>query len=151
MCTSGTTTGGACNSLANGASVVSEQQSATAAPSPQGGGVIADGTYFMTALTVYTGSGGASGPDGNSDQQTAQFTGSTMTLQIVDQGGGCQPQTMTGTLSFSGTQLTLTTTCPSGCGSNCGGQNGYTWNSPTLSVFEQNGSGMTRLRTFTHQ
>jgi hypothetical protein len=153
MCNSGTSTGGSpCNSIANGASVVQEQQSPNTAPSPQGGGVPADGTYYMTALTVYTGPGGASGPTGNSGQQTVQFTSSTMTLQIVDQSAGCPAQTQTGTLTFSGMMLTLATTCPANCGTNCGGTQGYTWNSPTLEVFETHGtSGLTRVRTLTHQ
>jgi hypothetical protein len=149
MCNNGTTTGGACNSLANGASVVQEQQSPTTAPSPQGGGTPADGTYFMTALTDYTGPGGASGPTGNSEQNTIEFTSSTMTLQQVDAQGSCPAMTQTGTLAFSGTQVTLTTSCPTGC-SNCGGQSSYTWNSPTLEIFE-NHSGTVRIRTYTHQ
>jgi hypothetical protein len=150
MCNNGTTTGAACNSLANGASVVQEQQSPTTAPSPQGGGTPADGTYFMTALTDYTGAGGASGPTGNSEQNTIQFTSSTMTLQQVDAKDSCPTTTQTGTLAFSGTQVTLTATCPADC-SNCGGQSGYTWNSPTLDIFESQGSGQIRIRTYTHQ
>jgi hypothetical protein len=148
----GTTTGGSpCNSIANGASVVQEQQSATTAPTPAGNGPPSDGTYFMTSITVYTGSGGASGPDGNSEQQTITFTSSTMTLQQVDARNGCPADTNTGTLAFAGTQVTLTTTCPADCGSNCGGQSGYTWATPNLDVFEAQGNGTTRVRTFTLQ
>jgi hypothetical protein len=105
----------------------------------------------MTSITVYTGSGGASGPDGNSEQQTIQYTGSSMDLQQVDARNGCPGEATTGTLSFSGTQVTLTTTCPADCGNNCGGQSGYSWSTPNLQVFENQGNGTIRVRTFTLQ
>lgn len=95
----------ACNMLANSAQAITYSQVSQNPPTPQGG-TMADGTYAMTAATIYTGPNGPSGPSGMS-QTTIQVTGST--IQIVSNG---QPPTRTVTLATSGTSFTATDTCP---------------------------------------
>jgi len=66
---------GPCNTIANVASDVAEMAVADVAPTP-GGGTIVDGTYVVTAATIYTGVGGQSGA-----------TGATYRSTSVDQAG----------------------------------------------------------------
>jgi hypothetical protein len=105
-----------CNTVANTASVVAQQNVASAAPTPAGGATIADGTYYVTAWTVYTGAGGASGPTGS----TTQFTNvlKSGTYQFVEFISGSNPSSLVqnGTFSTSGSSITIQGTCPSGLG-----------------------------------
>jgi len=96
----------ACNALANIAPMVAISYVASAPPAAQGG-TIADGTYTMTAATIYTGVGGPSGPAGDG-QVTIQITGST--IQVVTSGAA--PNHLTTTLMTSNTSFTRTDTCP---------------------------------------
>ena|SRR5450432_490655 len=64
---------GGCNSLTNMAPLVNVMSVASAMPQPVGGSV-ADGTYWKTASVVYTGSGGASGPTGMTEQTVLVIT-----------------------------------------------------------------------------
>ncbi|HEY8088191.1 MAG TPA: hypothetical protein VIF09_10110, partial [Polyangiaceae bacterium] len=67
-----------CNNVANTAASVQEQNVATAPPTPAGGPTpIADGTYYVTAWTAYTGAGGVSGPTASAAQFTSVIKGST--------------------------------------------------------------------------
>jgi hypothetical protein len=95
----------ACNALGNAAPPVTIQQVASAPPAPAGG-TVADGTYFMTDVSIYTGSNGPSGPSGTA-QTTIQVSGST--IQVVSSG---QPMTRTVMLATSGSTFTSTDTCP---------------------------------------
>jgi hypothetical protein len=58
---------GGCNSLTNTAPPVNVISVPSAMPQAVGGSVV-DGTYWKTASVVYTGSGGASGPTGKTEQ-----------------------------------------------------------------------------------
>lgn len=107
----------ACVALANSGSVVTETYVAEQLPVPLGG-AIAAGVYALTGAFVYTGVGGSSGPTGNQYQETVSFDGSAFAdvaaAGIVDAGTLGSNALASGTYTQSGTQLTLTTTCPSG-------------------------------------
>jgi hypothetical protein len=94
-----------CNTISNAASVVTVMQVA-ADPPASNGGTIADGTYEMTAVTIYTGADGPTGASGTA-QTTVDVSGAT--LQVVTAG---EPPTRTVTLATSGTAFTATDTCP---------------------------------------
>jgi len=94
-----------CNTLANAAPVITTQQVATAPPTPKGG-VVADGTYLLTDVTIYTGPGGPVGPGGTA-RTTVQITGAT--VQVANAG---EPATRTVLLQTSGATFTSTDTCP---------------------------------------
>jgi hypothetical protein len=94
-----------CNDLANAAPAITIQQVVGDPPAPQGG-AIADGTYWLTAATIYTGEGDAPGP-GGAGQTTIRITGSTM-----DVAASGTPPTRTLTLTTSGTSITAADTCP---------------------------------------
>ncbi len=94
-----------CNTIANPAPVVTVMQVA-ADPPASNGGTIADGTYEMTAVAIYTGADGPSGASGTA-QTTVVVSGAT--LQVVNGG---EPPTRTVTLATSGTAFTATDTCP---------------------------------------
>jgi hypothetical protein len=93
-----------CNTLANTAPAVPVQTIA-ADPPASTGGTIADGTYWMTEVVIYTGPDGPSETSGTS-QTTIQITGPT--IQTVSAG---DPPTTTVTLATSGTAFTSTDTC----------------------------------------
>jgi len=150
--TTGTTTGGCdsfdtCNSLVNAAPLVQEQRQPTDAPLPDGGTFV-DGTYFLTAVTLYTGDGGASGPDGRSAQQTSMAAGGIG--QSVSTSDGCTSHS-TSEISFSGTQITLTTICPACTPGPCDSTTlGYTATPTTFMLFAPSGSNVT-VQTYTLQ
>ena len=73
---------GECNTVANTATTIDETQVAGALPAAEAaGGSFAPGTYFRTSATVYTGLGGATGPNGATDKQT-------LVLSAATTGGG---------------------------------------------------------------
>jgi hypothetical protein len=133
-----------CNTLANAATPVTEMQVAMAPPMLQGG-TIADGTYFLTGFTIYTGPQGATGAMGTR-QTTLQIMGST--IQVAD---SVSPMTRTVTLTTSGIAFTGKTTCPSGLGDILGA---YTATSTSF-VVQLGGGGdagaPTTQETFTKQ
>jgi hypothetical protein len=94
-----------CNTLVDVAPVVTVTQVASDPPAPLGG-TIADGTYAMTDVTIYTGPQGPTGPTGSA-QTTIQVSGST--VQVVSSGA---PPTRTVTLAISGSAFTSTDSCP---------------------------------------
>src|ERR1019366_7009192 len=53
----------ACNALVNGAPTIPIDQVASEPPLPQGGTVV-DGTYWLTAVVIYTGASGPTGASG---------------------------------------------------------------------------------------
>jgi hypothetical protein len=109
---------GECNTVGNTATTIDETQVAGALPTAEAaGGSFAPGTYFRTAATVYTGSGGATGPNGVTDKQTivlsnASAGGGAFVAQSVQStnGGADQRGTLMGTPS--GTTVSLLITCP---------------------------------------
>jgi hypothetical protein len=99
----------ACNALVNSAGLVVAMQIAANAPAPIGG-AIANGTYHLDDVTLYTGPGGATGALPLSIKQTIAINGSTADA-IADFNG----KTVSATATFvaSGTSVTSTGTCPS--------------------------------------
>ena len=95
----------ACNDVVNSAPVVAVTQIADDPPASSGG-TIADGTYELTAVAIYTGASGPTGPSGT-EQTTVVVSGAT--FQVVSAG---QPPRRTLTLATSGTAFTATDTCP---------------------------------------
>ena len=107
-CPTGPDGGAPCNTLTNSAPSVARQRVDQNLPSFTGGTVVA-GTYFSTALTIYTGPGGATGPDGHYEQTTVVISGNS--IQVVStKGDGCMER-FNATYSTSGNQMTLTFTC----------------------------------------
>jgi hypothetical protein len=99
-----------CNDLINTGPVIVGQKVATSIPSPRGG-TIADGTYYETAYTAYTGPGGAVGPDGVDHQLTAVIAGAT--ARVVVLGAGIQRRYVF-SMATSGTTTTWSVVCPTG-------------------------------------
>ncbi len=97
-----------CNAVVNRATLVDTVAMAVAAPTPQGGPIV-DGTYVVSASTVYTGVGGQTGSTGVVYQATS--VNSAGTYQFVDQGGG-SVQRSRGTFVVSGNDINITQTCP---------------------------------------
>lgn len=98
----------ACNAVVNQGTLLAIQQVAQAAPTPAGGTIL-DGTYVVTASTIYTGVGGLTGPNGSMVQATS--VNSAGTYQYVDEGGGTVNRSI-GTFSTGATDITITQTCP---------------------------------------
>jgi hypothetical protein len=63
-----------CHPLTNDADPVEIMLVAQDLPAP-GGGLIRNGTYFLTAMNRYTGASGGSGPTGAMWQETVQYNG----------------------------------------------------------------------------
>lgn len=133
-----------CNTLANTASPITYDQMNQDPPTPQGGTMV-DGTYAMTAASIYTGPNGPSGPSGMA-QTTIQVSGTT--IQIVEVG---QPPTRTVTLATSGTSFTATDTCPDAKVT----QGSYTATPTSILIFLDGGTddagARTVVETFTKQ
>jgi hypothetical protein len=98
----------ACNDLSDDAPTVDGTEIATNQPAAMGG-VIADGTYVLTAVTLYTGGGGPAGSSGVSASVVLTIAGTTM--EQVGRFNG-QDVRSTATLMASGTTLQRTGTCP---------------------------------------
>lgn len=130
----------ACTSLANTASIVSEQQVAAAAPTPMGGSV-ATGIYHLTSLSLFTGTGGVSGATGRQRQQTLRVVATSATnatMEVVDREGTGQERRSSGLVVLNGSALSLTRTCPSADASTLA----FTFSNDTLDVIEQDGTAI---------
>ena len=103
--------GGACNTLANGAAVVAEENVNMNAPTPMGGPV-SDGTFYLTAATVYTGPTGQTGPTGTTYQWTTTQTGDAYEVSLAITGPRPSMSVTNGTSMTSGVDVTFTQTCP---------------------------------------
>lgn len=99
---------GDCNTVQNGASSVTVQQVASASPAAAGG-AIGDGTYYVTAVVVFTGDGGAAGPRGDTVKETVVVHGSA--FQAVAESLGTVTR-FNGTFAIDGGSITNTHTCP---------------------------------------
>jgi hypothetical protein len=96
-----------CATTVNGACGITTASAAGALPAFTGG-TISDGTYFLTSATSY----GNNGSAGQTQRITMSFTGGAFTL-VQDSDVGCNSApSAAGTASTSGTQLTLSITCP---------------------------------------
>jgi hypothetical protein len=121
---------------------------ATVAPAADGG-TVTPGLYYLTALTAYTGPGGAAGPaTGETAQAAIQYEatgagGSMGTLNVIASSGKNCPTTETDAITFSGgASLTALIDCPLSCGNLCNGVATYTATSgspPTFTLFMQIG------------
>ena len=103
--------GGECNSLTNAAPVVDNMFVAADMPAATGGEVV-DGTYWKTAVTHYTGSGGKSGPTGTREQTTLLL--SCGTFQLVTEsynGASGLTQHVSGVISAVNGDLRLQAEC----------------------------------------
>jgi hypothetical protein len=125
-----------CNTIANDAPVVNTTEVAADPPTPQGG-TIADGTYWQTALDIYTGPTGPAGVTGTS-QMTALIQGET--AQLVSSG---QPTRRTVTLATADASFTSVDTCPDSQMS----QGAYTATPTTLTIFLPGGTDDAGART----
>ncbi len=132
----GTDAGPPCNTIANDAPVVNTTEIAADPPAPQGG-TIADGTYWATALDIYTGPTGPAGVTGTS-QMTTLIQGET--VQIVSSG---QPTRRTVTLTTADASFTSVDTCPDSQMS----QGAYTATTTTLTIFLPGGTDDAGPRT----
>jgi len=76
------------------------------AVSPVGtGGVVADGTYYLTALNLYTGVGGRRAQTGQTRQIVVQISGTTVNEALEINGAGSMQLTITETFNANGTAL----------------------------------------------
>jgi hypothetical protein len=132
----------ACNSLVDDAATVTATEVAAAAPTPAGG-MIADGTYALTALTEYTGPGGATGNLAMSGSVVMAIAGTTM--QQAGQLNG-QENRYTTTITTSGTMITTMDTCPASASAT----HLYTATPTALRIYDTN-SGLTLEQTYTRR
>jgi hypothetical protein len=73
------------------------------------GGTMVDGTYFETAYTIYTGPGGATGPEGMDHQLTAVLAGGMARIAFLTNG---KQMRYTFKVATSGTETTWSFVCP---------------------------------------
>ncbi len=100
-----------CNNLGNSAPSVAQQYAAGQAPAPSGG-TIPDGTYFVTASSVYIGDAGLTGPTGAMLKQTELVTGGAFKL-VSFEGPVIGAVTQNGTYTVNAdASVVATTTCP---------------------------------------
>ncbi len=133
----GTDAAPSCNAIANGAPVVNITQVAMDPPTPQGGTIV-DGTYWATAVEIYTGPSGPTGVTSTS-QMTTLITGTT--VQIVSDG---QPARRTVTLTTAADAgFVSVDTCPDSNSS----QGAYTATPTTLTIFLAGGTDDAGART----
>jgi hypothetical protein len=111
MCTVPVTTSGACNDIVDDATAVAQVQVAEDEP-PAVGGTPQDGLYHLTALYVFTGDGGATGPTGYVEQHTSRVQDDCFySAGAID--GGEEKKTVTSAL-FSDNTITEMLLCPTG-------------------------------------
>lgn len=106
----------ACNAVTNIGTVISQMFVATD-PVTGTGGVIAAGTYVLTAASVYTGIGGMTGPTGTTYSDTlviADGGAYERVLSIVDGVMTGTPIHQSGSFATDGASITVTQTCPPG-------------------------------------
>lgn len=92
---------------------VQTQLVADVAKTPSGG-VLADGTYALVALSVHTGVGGKSGPGPSRTAETFTYAGGSVHVSVVAELSGSAPTTtgISGTYAFEGATLKWAHDCP---------------------------------------
>jgi hypothetical protein len=91
----------ACNTLVNAAPTITSEDVASAPPTLVGGTIV-NGTYFLTALTQFTGDAGMSGA-GGSDTTTIAVSGTT--IQVNSSGTASTERVTTSGTTFVDTRL----------------------------------------------
>jgi hypothetical protein len=106
-----------CNAITNSATEIAETRVAAAMPTNAIGGTPLAGTYYQVSHTIYTGPGGATGPNGNTRKVVAVLTanGAGFSEQLVQQVNGTEDRA-TAALSISDKTLMVTISCPASGG-----------------------------------
>jgi len=115
---------GACNTLANDGPLVMAMASTAVAPTPAGG-TVTDGTYQLTAATLYS----AAALPPSTAHGIFQITGNTM-QQVGDVNG--TESRYTSTYTTSGSTVSTTDTCPAPKSAT----HGFTATSTTLRIYD---------------
>ena len=97
-----------CNALVDDGPVVTPTAVAATAPTPAGGNLV-DGTYDLTALTLYTGLGVSASPPSGTFSAVYQIAGNV--AQQVGRLNGSEAR-YTSTFTISGTRFLSADTCP---------------------------------------
>lgn len=129
--------GGACHDLVNVGTNVVFTAEASPPPTPLGGTIV-DGTYVLTTATLYTGTGGASGPTGDTRSMTMRITGARGD-SIFD------GVARTAQFAVSGTTMTSTSVCPESGGTRTDGYDA----TPTTFAVHLGGSQGVLVQSFT--
>jgi hypothetical protein len=133
--------------------IVEENQVATDPPVTTAGWY-PGGSFVLTSATVYTGSGGASGPNGirYAASMEVRGTGSIDAFSVLQTQDGCPPVTY----AFSGDTFGTTTslknvswTCPA-CPT-CGTTLPYSGTATSITVYFRLPNGNTLAQVFTHR
>jgi hypothetical protein len=108
------TDGGTCATLAT-TILVTQQSVAMPTPQPIGGAIVA-GVYVLTAMNMYTGIGGTTGPTSKVQAQVWQFDSSTYqrATSYATDGGLGAASLDSGYYSLSGTTFSVSATCGTG-------------------------------------
>jgi hypothetical protein len=105
-----------CNALSNIGTVVPVMNVATA-PATGSGGVIASGTYVLTAASIYTGPGGSEGPSGATLADTLVVADGGDYERVFAVVNGPAPDgtyRQNGRFVTDGASIEVTQTCPPG-------------------------------------
>jgi hypothetical protein len=105
---------GACTDLSNEGIVV-DQNGVIGDPPTGVGGAVAEGTYELTAASIYVGAGGTPGPTGIQIQGALRLQGGTFVRvhERALQGQPPQEARTSGSFASGGTTFSLATDCPS--------------------------------------
>jgi hypothetical protein len=107
--------GMACTNIANVGTVVHYIDVPTDQPIAQGGGPPSDGTYVITAASLYTGDGGASGPTSTTIQETVVVSGMSYDQVSAAANGGQDAGVVyqSGHFTVNGAGISIVRVCPS--------------------------------------
>lgn len=107
---------GGCGSLVSAGAYVQGTRVAQDPPAATAGS-LESGTYDLTSYTVYTGTGGVAGPSSKSHKASFRFVMSSATegtVELVDSQEGGATTDICGSVSISGTALTINPSSPPG-------------------------------------
>ncbi len=146
-----------CNSVLNGAPSVSNTAVAQNPPAPTGG-MIPNGTYYLTQIVQYTGPGGSTVPTlPETIQQTIVISSSSSTGALLQANTSASSQGLTisgemnGAITISGTSLTTALTCTTVTTSGTGQANSYSVQSGQLLLYSGSIVPNVSIATYTLQ
>ena len=146
-----------CNSVVNGAPTVSLAAVAQNPPAPTGG-MIPNGTYYLTQMTQYTGPGGSTVPTTvETIQQTIVISSSSSTGAALQLNATASAQNLTiagemnGTITISGTTLTATMTCTTVATSGVGQAESYSIEGSQFLLYSGSTVPNVKIATYTLQ